>query len=335
MKYLQIFVISLLIALSLAQRERKGGFRNKKFPRPPKLCSTDGDCPNTATCLNPESKPNGICVPKKEAAMFKKLRGCSADSDCEGAMKCKELPKVGINMCMSEALTKMLEMKVARLPGVPKSCVSESDCSGAAKCVDFPKFNKRLCLVEDRHLHKMLMIIHQNFEVKDKDNLGIDDKKEKDGEDNKDKDSGVDLDKKTDDSKKDINYEKDNIDLFISDPQLIKRKNDDRFISDPQFRKRKHGDKGEFGFSKSDDEHHMRNNPWRMFFLGALAMTGVVIIMLTVVMCCLKFRKRRLPGDAAPEEQDTKRNHLRHNAFLTKISTVSHNPYSKLHNEKV
>lgn len=218
-------------------------------------------------------------------------------------------------LLITEALTKMLQQKVRRFPGVPKSCVSESDCSGAAKCVDFPKFNKRLCLVgkyykteidsahvhqigtyinsnctgyiissEDRHLHRMLMIIHQNFEVKDKDNLGIDENKEKDGEDNKDKDSGVDLDKKTDDSKKDINYEKDNIDLFISDPQLIKRKNDDRFISDPQFRKRKHGDKGEFGFSKSDDEHHMRNNPWRMFFLGALAMTGVVIIMLTVVM---------------------------------------------------
>lgn len=78
----------------------------------------------------------------------------------------------------------------------------------------------------------MLMIFYQNFEVKDKDNLGIDENKEKDGEDNKDKDLGVDLDKKMDDSKKDINYEKDNIDLFIFDLQLIKRKNDDRFIFD-------------------------------------------------------------------------------------------------------
>lgn len=33
--------------------------------------------------------------------MFKKLRGCSADSDCEGTEKCKEMPKVGVNMCMS------------------------------------------------------------------------------------------------------------------------------------------------------------------------------------------------------------------------------------------
>lgn len=37
--------------------------------------------------------------------MFKKmtseLRGCSADGDCEDAEKCKELPKVGINVCMS------------------------------------------------------------------------------------------------------------------------------------------------------------------------------------------------------------------------------------------
>lgn len=137
---------------------------------------------------------------------------------------------------------------------------------------------------EDRHLHRMLMTLHQNFEVKEKDNLGINENKEKDGEENKDRDSGVDFDGKTDDSKKDLNYEKDNLDLFISDPQLIKRKNDDLFISDPQFLKRKHGGKGEFGFSKSDDEHQMRNDPWRMFFLGALAMTGIVIIMLTVVM---------------------------------------------------
>lgn len=128
------------------------------------------------------------------------------------------------------------------------------------------------------------MTLHQNFEVKEKDNLGINKDKEKDGEDNKDRDSGVDFDGKTDDSKKDINYEKDNLDLFISDPQLIKRNNDDLFISDPRFLKRKHGGKGEFGFSKSDDEHQMRNDPWRMFFLGALAMTGIVIIMLTVVM---------------------------------------------------
>lgn len=42
-----------------------------------------------------------IWLKEKEADMFKKLRGCSADSDCEGTEKCKEMPKVGVNMCMS------------------------------------------------------------------------------------------------------------------------------------------------------------------------------------------------------------------------------------------
>lgn len=46
-----------------------------------------------------------IWLKEKKADMFKKmtseLRGCSADGDCEGAEKCKELPKVGIDMCMS------------------------------------------------------------------------------------------------------------------------------------------------------------------------------------------------------------------------------------------
>lgn len=52
-----------------------------------------------------------------------------------------------ISLLITETLTKMLQKKVARLPGVPKSCVTESDCTGAAKCVEFPKFNKQLCLV--------------------------------------------------------------------------------------------------------------------------------------------------------------------------------------------
>lgn len=51
------------------------------------------------------------------------------------------------SLSITEALTKMLQKKVARLPGVPKSCVTESDCTGATKCVEFPKFNKQLCLV--------------------------------------------------------------------------------------------------------------------------------------------------------------------------------------------
>lgn len=42
--------------------------------------------------------------------MFKKLRGCSADSDCEGTEKCKEMPKVGVNMCMSGTESLRLKM---------------------------------------------------------------------------------------------------------------------------------------------------------------------------------------------------------------------------------
>lgn len=58
-------------------------------------------------------------------------------------------------LLITEALTKMLQKKVRRLPGVPKSCVSESDCSGAAKCVDFPKFNKQLCLVGKYNINEI------------------------------------------------------------------------------------------------------------------------------------------------------------------------------------
>lgn len=73
-------------------------------------------------------------------------------------------------LLITEALTKMLQQKVRRFPGVPKSCVSESDCSGAAKCVDFPKFNKRLCLVgkyykteiNSAHVHQIGTYINSN-----------------------------------------------------------------------------------------------------------------------------------------------------------------------------
>lgn len=41
-----------------------------------------------------------IWLKEKEVDMFKKLRGCLVDSDCEGIEKCKEMFKVGVNMCM-------------------------------------------------------------------------------------------------------------------------------------------------------------------------------------------------------------------------------------------
>lgn len=37
---------------------------------------------------------------EKEAAKLSLLKGCSSDSDCTGADKCTEVPKIGARMCM-------------------------------------------------------------------------------------------------------------------------------------------------------------------------------------------------------------------------------------------
>nr|XP_022313084.1 uncharacterized protein LOC111118080 [Crassostrea virginica] len=381
MKHLQIFVVLLLIALSVAQKDyRRSDVQRKIYP---KLCYSDGECPENSKCLKKDSR--GICIPKRMVDIFEKevaklslLRVCSGDGDCTGADKCTEVPKIGARMCMPEFFGKMLQKKMSRVPANVKTCASEADCTGSSKCVEFPKFEKKLCLYENGRFHKMLKIIHDRYTTEDK---KLPDQKKDEELEKKRKEElerkKEELEKKKTELKKKMEelekkmkeglekkmkeeFEKKKKELEKMKEELEKKKKelekkrkdesynfdkepvddkdndvDDKknFISDPQFlTDKENGKEDSFG---SDEEHHGRkrkSHPWSMFFMGALAMTGVVIILLTVGMCCLKIRGRK---DTALPDEETTASNLKRNAFLTKISTVSKNPYSKLENEKI
>ncbi|XP_048759276.2 uncharacterized protein LOC125668883 [Ostrea edulis] len=315
MKYLQIFVIVLVVGLCFAQRGGKDGSGRRKFPKFRRHCSSDTDCPKFAICIKMQFTDKSICVPKKMVNMIEKklsqlpaLKGCSVDGDCGVFGKCMEVPKSGKRMCMPEVIGKMLQSKLPQLPGEHKTCAAHAECSGSAKCLAFPKFEKQMCLVENGRLHRILMIIHRQFVTDDKkqpdnkdDQTGNDKKDDIGGPENKDDDKDDDID--------DVS--------FINDPQFLKEKKTDKQM------KRHH---------KSHSKSHRRMNPWNMYFMGVFSLGGLLVLILFVLLCCLQIRKRNAQRETATEEPISKEN-LTRNAFLTKISSIS-NPYSKLENEK-
>ncbi|XP_062570888.1 uncharacterized protein LOC134232909 isoform X2 [Saccostrea cucullata] len=199
MKYLQIFVVLLIVGLGAARREKMVNIRMEmKLSRLPSLAS------------------------------------CTEDSDCENVGKCEEVPNFGVRMCMPGFVSKMLNKKSDQLA---KTCTSENDCGASSKCIEFPKFEKQICLFENKLLHKMMVSIHSKFVKVDQEQPDID--TEEDKEDGKDDTKGQEGENDLDDNDDDNDDGKDDDledASFINDSQFLTKIDDNdeiykKFIS--------------------------------------------------------------------------------------------------------